>query len=48
MPSIVLILVIIAAALAMASGIWVATALIRTLTRNETTSDSNSPKEARP
>jgi len=48
MPSVVLILVIIAAALAMASGIWVATALLRTLTRNRTTSDRNPSTEARP
>lgn len=48
MSSIVLILVIVAAALAITSGIWVATALIRTLTRNSTKSNNNPPTEARP
>ena len=48
MPSIVLILVIIAAALAIASGIWVAAALLRTLIRSKTESNSDSPTEARP
>ncbi|HLB73581.1 MAG TPA: hypothetical protein VJJ98_06150 [Sedimentisphaerales bacterium] len=47
MPSIILILVGIAAALAMASGVWVATALIRALVRNKPTGH-NPPTEARP
>ena len=48
MPSIVSILVTIAAVLAIASGIWVAVALLRTLTRNRTKSNNDSPTEAQP
>lgn len=48
MLSIAKIFVVIAAVLAMASGIWVATALLRTLTGKKTNPDQNSPTEARP
>ena len=48
MLSIVKIFVVIAAALAMASGIWVAAALLRTLTRNSTNPNQNSPTETQP
>ena len=48
MLSIVRIFVVIAAGLAMASGIWVAAALIRTLTRNKPNPNQNPPTETRP
>ena len=48
MPSIVQILVAIAAVLAIASGIWVAIALVRALTRTRPNPDHNRQNEARP
>ncbi|MBN2269230.1 MAG: hypothetical protein JXN61_01365 [Sedimentisphaerales bacterium] len=48
MSSVIVILVVIAAALVMASGVWVATALIRTLTRSSANPNSNPPTDTRP
>jgi hypothetical protein len=47
MQSVVLILVLIAALLVIASGVWVAAALLRAIARPKTDPDSNSRTERR-
>lgn len=44
MSSIIVILVVIAAALVIASGVWVATVLIRALARNKATNHNRGDK----